>query len=291
MKISPADVKELRERTGAGMLECKNALEKAAGNIQEAIVYLRETGLAKADKRSSKLAAEGVVAIEHNANGEAIIIEANCQTDFVARAQLAEFAKEIVKKALSEKIDTVEALAEMALDSGSTVDYARRELVNKSGENIQLRRLARVKSTHLIGTYVHSNRIGAIVELEGGDLNLAKDIAMHVAASNPKALNPEDVPAELVEAERQIFTTQAADSGKPAEIIAKMVEGRIKKFLGETCLLGQPYVKNPDQTVADLLKEHKAKVISFVRFEVGEGIEKEEVDFAAEVKAQVDAAR
>ena len=287
MSVSASDVKELRERTGAGMMECKKALEKSA-NIEEAIVYLRETGLAKADKRAGKLAAEGVIVVAQSSDGKStLMMEANCQTDFVARGQLAEFAQEVVTKALLENVDTVEALAEVALDSGNTVDYARRELVNKSGENIQLRRLAKLNTSHTIGAYVHGNRIGVLVELEGGDLSLAKDIAMHIAASNPKALSPEDVPAALVEAERQIFLTQATESGKPAEIAAKMVEGRIKKFLGENSLLGQPFVKNPDQTVADLLKEHKAAVKSFVRFEVGEGMEREQVDFAAEVMAQV----
>ncbi|HYF97882.1 MAG TPA: translation elongation factor Ts, partial [Coxiellaceae bacterium] len=282
MSISASDVKELRERTGAGMMECKKALEKA-GSIEDAIVYLRETGLAKADKRANKLAAEGVVVVAQSTDGKTtLMMEANCQTDFVARGQLGEFAQEVVDRALQEKVDTVEALAEMALESGNNVEYARRELVNKSGENIQLRRLAKINTPHIIGTYVHGKRIGVIVELEGGDSNLAKDIAMHIAASNPKALRPEDVPAELVEGERQIFMTQAAESGKAPEIAAKMVEGRIKKFLGENSLLGQPFVKNPDQTVADLVKAHNATIKSFVRFEVGEGMEKEQVDFAAE---------
>lgn len=291
MSVSASDVKELRERTGAGMMECKKALEKA-GNIEDAIVYLRETGMAKADKRAGKLAAEGVVVVAQSQDGKTTyMMEANCQTDFVARGQLAEFAQEVINKALQEKVATVEALAEMPLDSGNNVDYARRELVNKSGENIQLRRIASVNTAHQVAAYVHGSRIGVLVELEGGDMNLAKDIAMHVAACNPKALSPEDVPANLVEIERQIFMTQAADSGKPAEIAAKMVEGRIKKFLGENSLLGQPFVKNPDQTVADLLKQHNATAKSFVRFEVGEGMEKETVDFAAEVMAQVNSSK
>lgn len=282
MGITAAEVKELRERTGAGMMECKKALEKA-GNIEEAIVLLRESGQAKADKRASKSATEGLVIINGN-----LMLEVNCQTDFVGRGEeLRSFASSILNKAVQADVDSIEALAELMLDSGHTVDAARRELVNKSGENIQLRRLAKLKSSHSVGTYVHGNRIGAMVELEGGDINLAKDIAMHVAASNPRALSPEDVPAELIESERQIFMTQAMQSGKPAEIAAKMVEGRIKKFLSENSLLGQAFIKNPDQSIADLVKEHKAKIISFVRFEVGEGLAKETTDFAEEVMAQV----
>ncbi len=286
MAITASMVKELRERTGAGMMECKKALEEA-GNLEEAVLVLRKAGQAKADKRATKQAAEGVIVIALKAHN-AVMLEINSQTDFVARSDdLKGFAQQVIEAALSAKAPSVEVLTEIKLASGASVEHTRRELVNKIGENIQLRRLTHLDAQGLIGTYLHGDRIGVLVEMEGGDLNLAKDIAMHIAASNPKALSAEDISPELIEIERQVFLSQAAESGKAPEIAAKMIEGRINKFLKENSLLGQPFIKNPDQTITDLLKQHNAKIKSFVRYEVGEGMEKQSTDFAEEVMQQV----
>jgi elongation factor Ts len=287
MTISASMVKELRERTGAGMMECKKALTESAGDLDLAIENMRKSGLAKADKKAGRVAAEGRVAIEQSGDAVAMA-EVNCETDFVANGdEFGGFASAIAKAVLTAAPASVEALNDVKLASGETVDLARRNLVAKIGENITVRRIERyqAKST-VLGAYTHGTRIGVLVELKGGTQALAKDIAMHVAASRPLCVKPEQVVPEVLEKEREIIRAQSADSGKPEAIIEKMVEGRLKKFLAEVTLLGQPFVKDPDQSVEKLVKAAGAEVLRFTRFEVGEGIEKKQEDFAAEVMAQ-----
>jgi len=292
MNISAADVKALRERTGAGMMECKKALVEAGGDLDKAAEEMRKAGLAKADKKAGRVAAEGTVAIERSGDGRsAVMIEANCETDFVARQDdFQRFAADVARAALAAGSDSLEGVLGLTLGGGASVEDTRRELVSRIGENITLRRVARLAAPSVVGTYVHGGRIGVLVGLEGGDEALARDLAMHVAASNPQYVAPADVPAEQVAKEREILTAQAAQEGKPAEIVAKMVEGRVRKYLAEICLVGQPFVKDPDRTVEKLLAAAGAKVPGFIRFEVGEGIEKKQENFADEVMAQVKAA-
>lgn len=280
--ITASMVKELRERTGAGMMECKKALVEAAGDIEAAITEMRKRGQAKAAKRAGKTAAEGIIVVKQNAdNTVAFMAEVNSETDFVARdTSFNEFANKVAAEGL---VNSVSDLAAMP----AAIEEERMQLVNKIGENIQLRRVALLESTGTIGAYIHGGRIGVLVALDKNEQALAKDVAMHIAASNPASISEKDIPADLLERERDIFIDQAKQTGKPDNIIEKMVEGRIKKFIKESCLVGQPFVKNPDQTVAELLASKQAEVTAFVRFEVGEGIEKEVVDFAEEVKAQV----
>lgn len=287
--ISAALVKELRERTSAGMMECKRALVESNGNIEEAIKSMREKGQAKADKKADRIAAEGIiVALISPDQKQGLLMEINCETDFVGRdAHFVNFAQAAAEKILSAKIHTLDDALNLKLDSGETIDETRRELVSKLGENIQIRRFVNKTSKHQLISYVHGGRIGALVELEGGDVNLGKDIAMHIVASNPLVVNPQDVSEEIILAEKEIFSAQALASGKPANIVEKMIEGRIKKYVDEISLLGQPFVKNPDQSVGDLLNQHKAKVHGFTRYAVGEGIEKKVEDFAEAVMAQV----
>lgn len=287
--ITAAMVKELRERTGAGMMECKKALVESGGDIEKAIEWMRKQGMAKADKKAGRTAAEGVVVIKVADDAKsAAMVEINSETDFVARSEdFARFANEVAAIALAEAPANIEALLAAKTASGDDVNTVRSALVAKIGENIQVRRFVRVETSGLIGAYRHGERIGVLVELKGGDANLAKDIAMHVAASRPICVSEADVPAELIEKEREIFTAQAVQSGKPENIVAKMVEGRIKKYLSEVTLIGQPFVKDPDVTVGELLNKAGAEVAGFTRFEVGEGIEKQQSDFAAEVMAQV----
>ena len=290
MAINAALVMKLRERTGAGMMECKKFLVATDGDIELAITEMRKAGQAKADKKADRIAAEGIIAIAREATGcAAVMLEINSETDFVARdAGFVSFAAQAVQTALTSKVLEVSQLGQQAiLASNETVEEARQHLVAKIGENIQLRRLVRIACDGVIGTYLHGQRIGVVVALKGGNEQLAKDIAMHVAASRPIVVSRAQVSAELIEKERDIFMAQARESGKPQEIIEKMIEGRINKFVDEVSLLGQPYVKNPDQKISDLLKQHNAEVISFIRFEVGEGIEKKEDNFVAEVMAQV----
>ena len=287
MSISAAEVKALRERTGAGMMECKKALVETDGDIEAAIEAMRKSGLAKADKKAGRTAAEGRIALAVEGN-DAALVEVNCETDFVAGGDdFAVFADGVAQVALKEGPRDVEALSALELDGGETVDTRRRELIAKIGENINVRRFECISSEGILGRYVHGVRIGVLVDLEGGDEELAKDVAMHIAASNPVCVGPEDVPAEVLDKEREIHRAQAEQSGKPAEIVEKMIEGRLRKYVNEIALTGQPFVKNPDQSVGALLKEHGARVLRFVRYEVGEGIEKEETDFASEVMAQV----
>ncbi|MDH5602156.1 MAG: translation elongation factor Ts [Gammaproteobacteria bacterium] len=289
MAITAALVKELRERTGAGMMECKKALTETDGDLDAAIEAMRKSGLAKADKKAGRTAAEGLVAIKaSDDNKTAVIVEVNCETDFVTKGDdFKGFVDEIAACVLANKPADVEALLALPLSSGATVEDTRKELIAKIGENMSVRRFEIIDNADVIGSYKHGERIGVMVELEGGSEELGKDIAMHVAASRPACVSEADVDADAIEKEREIFSAQAAESGKPADIIEKMVEGRIKKFLKEITLLGQPFVKDPDQTVEKLLKDNSATVKRFIRFEVGEGIEKKEENFADEVMAQI----
>lgn len=293
MNISAELVKELRERTGAGLMECKRALVGANGNIDLAVEEMRKSGMAKAEKKASRTAAEGKIAMAV-AGQEAFMVEVNCETDFVGRdASFVAFAQVIADQGLAAKNADIEKILAMAdpENSGQTLEQRRQELIAKIGENIQVRRAAFMQSSGCVGHYKHGERIGVLVNLDVNNPELGKDIAMHIAASQPLAVSEKDVPADLIAKEKEIFSAQAGSSGKPANIIEKMVEGRIKKFLGEISLYGQPFVKNPDQTVADLLKANKAEVSSFVRYAVGEGIEKQTTDFATEVMMQVQGSR
>lgn len=291
MAISADLVKKLREITDAPMMDCKKALEKTGGNIDDAIAELRKTGQAKAAKKADRTAAEGTLIVSLSANHhDAVMLEVNCETDFVARdSNFLAFSKDAAHAALENKVTDVVKLSQLHINDKdkSTVEQARQHLVAKIGENIQIRRAAAIHAHTPVAHYVHSHRIGVLVQLEGGDAHLGKDLAMHIAASNPQVIAPENVPQELIAKEKEIFIAQAQNSGKPADIIEKMIGGRIKKFLDEVSLLGQPFVKDPNQTVAQVLKAANAKVVHFVRFEVGEGIEKKVENFAEEVMAQV----
>jgi elongation factor Ts len=289
MSITAETVKQLRERTGAGMMECKKALVETGGDLDAAAELMRKQGLAKADKKATRIAAEGVIAVERSADGlAAAMVEVNCETDFVAREQdFRAFSKAVAGRAVAERPQTLDALLQAKLDGGESVEERRRSLVAKIGENIGVRRFAVLATPQHLGAYTHGTRIGALVALKGGDAQLAHDLAMHVAASNPKYLSQREVPAEVIAKEREILTEQAQGEGKPPEIVAKMVEGRLRKSLGEITLLGQPFVKDPDTMVEKLLKGAGAQVIAFERFEVGAGIEKKQEDFVAEVMAQV----
>lgn len=285
--VTAAMVKELRERTGLGMMDCKKALVEADGNIETAIDDLRKSGQAKADKKAGRTAAEGVVVAKIAADGKnGVLVEINSETDFVARdANFLGFADKVGEVVLAAGTDDVAAIAELALDGG-TVDTVRHALIQKIGENVQIRRVLRLSADTALGAYVHGGKIGVLVALKGGDANLGKDVAMHVAAASPQVVRGEDVAAEVLEHEKEIIRAQPDMAGKPAEIVEKMLVGRISKFLKEISLNDQPFVKNPDQTVGKLAAAAGAEVQSFARLVVGEGIEKEEVDFAAEVKAQ-----
>jgi elongation factor Ts len=289
MAVTAALVKELRERTAAGMLDCKNALVETDGDIELAIENMRKNGQAKAAKKAGRIAAEGVI-LTKVANGVATMMEVNSETDFVARDDgFIKFGQQLIEVASANKINDMDTLNNTEVD-GVKISDLRDTLVAKIGENISPRRVISVEGDNL-GAYVHGARIGVIAILQGGDEELAKDIAMHVAASNPQFVKPDDVPAEVVAKEKEIQLDIALQSGKPAEIAEKMVSGRMKKFTGEISLTGQPFIKDPSMLVADLLKSKGADVINFVRFEVGEGIEKKEEDFAAEVEAQIAAAK
>ncbi len=288
--ISAGLVMQLRERTGAGMMECKKFLIATNGDIEEAITEMRKAGQAKADKKADRVAAEGIVVIARSADEKsAVMIEINSETDFAARDEsFIEFANKVAQTALNTNDGEVTALSNQTMQSGRTVEQARQELVAKIGENIKLRRIERMQvEDGVVGYYLHSSRIGVVVALKNGTEALAKDIAMHVAATKPIVVNREQVSSEAIENERDIFTAQAKESGKPQEIIDKMIEGRINKFIDEVSLLGQPYVKDPNIKVSQLLKDKNAEVINFVRYEVGEGIEKKEDNFVEEVMAQV----
>jgi len=289
MGITAAQVKELRERTGSGMMECKKMLVETGGDIEAAIEMMRKSGMAKADKKAGRVAAEGIIVLRASDDGKSgAIVEVNSETDFVAKGDdFTGFAGEVADIVLASQPADVDALLASAMGEG-TVNETRQALIAKIGENINVRRFASYSSdAGVVGGYLHGVRIGVVVEMEGGDAALAKDVAMHIAASRPLAVSAADVSPEVLEKEKAIFSAQAAESGKPAEIIEKMVEGRIRKYLAEITLEGQSFVKDPDTTVGKLLEKSGAKVIRFERLEVGEGIEKKEEDFAAEVMAQV----
>lgn len=286
--ISASLVKDLRERTGSGMMECKKALVETQGDIEAAIEYMRKNGMAKADKKAGRVAAEGQIGMAASADGHsAALVEVNSETDFVAKnPDFSGFVQSLANLVLSANPADLDALLALPLN-GATVEETRKALIAKLGENLQVRRFERFETTGVVGAYRHGERIGVLVELQGGAVEMARDVAMHVAASRPVCVNESEVDAALVAKERDIFIAQAAESGKPADIIEKMVEGRIRKFLAEVALIGQPFVKDPDLTVGKLLKNKNATCVKFVRIEVGEGIEKETTDFAAEVMAQV----
>jgi len=288
MSISASMVKELRERTGAGMMECKKALVETGGDIEAAVEHMRKQGLAKADKKAGRIAAEGLVAVSGTPDGKrAAIVEVNCETDFVAGGDdFQGFAKQVSELVLETKPADLDALRATPMD-GATVEEARRALVAKIGENIGLRRYAVLESDGVVGSYVHGTRIGVLVALEGGDEGLARDLAMHIAASRPQYVDESGVPEAFLAKEREILIEQAAGEGKPAEIVAKMVEGRLRKQLAEITLVGQPFIKDPDTRVGKLLSDNGATVQAFVRYEVGEGIEKKEDNFVEEVMSQV----
>lgn len=290
MAITAAMVKELRERTGAGMMDCKKMLTEANGDMDAAIEIMRKSGAAKADKKAGRVAAEGrvVITINDDAN-EGAILEVNSETDFVAKdASFIAFSDAVAAGILADKPADLPALSSLPLEGGETVEETRASLVAKIGENIQVRRFE-ISSVEdgLLAAYSHGERIGVLISMTGGDEALGKDIAMHIAASNPTCVSEDQVPAEDLAKEKEILIAQAEGSGKPAEIIEKMVDGRIRKYLSEITLMGQPFVKDPDQTVGKLLKAAGATVNGFVRYEVGEGIEKKKEDFAAEVNAQI----
>ncbi|OUS24919.1 translation elongation factor Ts [Gammaproteobacteria bacterium 45_16_T64] len=289
MAITAALVKELRERTGLGMMECKKALVATDGDIEKAIDDMRKSGQAKAAKKAGRIAAEGAVIACIADDGKlGVLVEINSETDFCARHEdFIGFSQKVAACVLANKETDVEKIKELELEAGVSVETARLTLVQKIGENIQVRRAAIVESAEgVVGSYLHGAKIGVLVALKGGEDALAKDVAMHVAASNPQVVNPDEVDAAVLDKEKEIFTAQAKESGKPDEIIEKMIGGRIKKFLKEISLVEQPFVKDPDVTVGALAKKGGASVVSFTRFEVGEGIEVEVVDFAAEVMAQ-----
>lgn len=292
MAVKAALVKELRERTGAGMMECKKALVESGGDIDAAIEAMRKSGQAKAAKKAGRTAADGVIVIAIAEDAKAgVMVEVNSETDFVAKdASFTAFAEAVTARALSDGAADVDALAAMPLNEGeeSSIAQAREALVAKIGENIQLRRLVRFDDANgALYSYRHGVRIGVVVEIEGGDAALGKDIAMHIAATNPVCISADEVPAETLEKEKDIFRSQALESGKPENIVEKIVGGRVRKYLEEVTLLGQAFVKDPDVTVEKLLSQAGAKVVRFARVEVGEGIEKKEENFADEVMAQV----
>lgn len=281
--VTTAQIKELRDATGAGMMDCKKALIETDGDVEAANDFLRKAGLVKADKKASRVAAEGKIVVA-NEGGKAVMVEVNCETDFVAKDEnFLGFADSVAKAALTVDGDDIDALLKADI-GGESVEDKSKALVAKIGENIQVRRLASMGGADsTVGTYVHMNKIGVTVELEGGDEQLAVDVAMHVAAMNPQYATQDDVPAEDIAKEKEVLAAQVAESGKPPEIIEKMVEGRLRKYLEEICLVSQTYVKTNDKTVGKLIEEAGAKMKGFKRIEVGEGIEKKEEDFAAEV--------
>ena len=292
MQITAAMVKELRERTGSGMMECKKALQEAGGDIDTAIENMRKSGLAKADKKAGRVAAEGRIAIKISDDGNtAAIVEVNCETDFVSGGdEFLDFVNAVAAAALQNTPESVEALVSLPIDGGQSIEERRKEMVSKIGENIQVRRFEIMSAGNAaFGSYLHGNRIGVLIGMENGKDELIKDVAMHIAASKPTCVTEDQVPPEVLEKEREILIAQAQDSGKPQDIIEKMVDGRIRKYLAEITLVGQPFVKDPDKTVGALLKDEGAKVTGFVRYEVGEGIEKKQENFADEVMAQVKA--
>ncbi len=292
MTITAETVKVLRERTGAGMMECKKALVETGGDLDAAAEIMRKSGLAKADRKAARIAAEGALATAKSVDGRtAALAEVNCETDFVARQpDFLTFAAQVAEAALAASAIEPDAIAALRLADGRTVEETRRQLIAKIGEKIDVRRVGLLDAPDRVGSYVHGIRIGTLVGLKGGDETLARDLAMHVAAANPRYVAVADVPADVVAKEREILAAQASAEGKAPAIVEKMVEGRLRKYLAEICLTGQAFVKDPDTTVGKLLDAGQASVTGFLRYEVGEGIEKKHENFAAEVMAQVKAA-
>jgi elongation factor Ts len=296
MNVTADLVRQLRERTGAGMMECKKALVETQGDLDTAAELMRKQGLAKADKKAARVAAEGVIAVEKSADGRAAaMVEINCETDFVAREQdFRGFAQDVARAALAVNAASLDALLAAKLTGGETVDERRRALVAKIGENVSVRRCVVMTGTAALGAYLHGTRIGTLVAIEGGGPELAHDLAMHVAASNPRYLSAAEVPAEIVAKERVILTEQAQgdpkNQGKPEQVLAKIIEGKLAKALSEITLLGQPFIRDDKLSVEKLLKAAGARVAGYERYEVGAGIEKKQGDFVAEVMAQVSAA-
>ncbi|MEI8574124.1 elongation factor Ts [Methylomonas sp. LW13] len=290
MSISAAMVKELRERTGSGMMECKKALVEANGDMELAIENMRKAGLAKADKKSGRIAAEGIIGVKVSDDAKTVVmVDVNCETDFVAKGDdFIGFANDVVNSLLTSNVNSDEELQAMVLSTGVSVDDTRRALIAKIGENITVRRFVKFTTTEGgQAAYLHGSKIGVIVELSKNDPALGKDVAMHVAAAKPEYVSDDQVSVDVIAKEKEIFAAQALESGKPAEIVEKMIGGRINKFLAEVTLLGQPFIKDDSVTVGKLLTSKGNAVVRFARFEVGEGIEKKEEDFAAEVMAQV----
>tara|TARA_B100001250_G_scaffold384297_1_gene378989 strand:- start:3 stop:872 length:870 start_codon:yes stop_codon:yes gene_type:complete len=285
MNITASLVKELRERTGAGMMDCKKALNDTNGDIEAAIEVMRKSGAAKAAKKAGRIAAEGIISIKQK-ESDLVILEVNCETDFVAKDEnFLSFAETIIEVIIDHDIDDVNDLLKFNIVK-QTVEEMRQQLIAKIGEKITIRRFEKHTYKNQVGLYLHGTRIGVVVEIEGGNEELAKDIAMHIAASKPLYIDENNVANEVLDKEREIYIAQAQESGKPAEIIEKMVEGRIKKYIKEITLLGQPFVKDPEQSIEKILKSAEAKVVSFIRYEVGEGIEKRSDNFAEEVMSQ-----
>ena len=285
MEITASLVKELRERTGAGMMDCKKALNDANGDIEVAIEVMRKSGAAKAAKKAGRIAAEGIISIKQN-EGEIVILEVNCETDFVAKDEnFLSFVDEILEVITKQDVTDVDDLLHKSIND-QTIEEKIQQLTAKIGEKLSIRRFEKSKINKKVGTYLHGKRIGVIVEIEGGDDNLAKDIAMHIAASKHLYVDSKEVSSSVLDKEKEIYIAQAQESGKPDDIIEKMVEGRLKKFVKEITLLGQPFVKDSEQSVEKILKSANAKVLSFIRYEVGEGIEKRVDNFAEEVMSQ-----
>ena len=281
--ISASQVKELREKTGLGLMDCKKALEESQGDMELAIEELRKTSGIKASKKSGRSAADGLIAIKSQ-DDQYFMIEVNCETDFVARD---DSFVEFTSQTLDSFVSNPESSLEEILANGA--EDNREKIVQKLGENIAIRRIAKTKESSVTGSYLHSNqKIGCIVSLEGGDESLANDIAMHASATDPMAVTPSDIPTETVEKEREIFRAQSEGSGKPPEIVEKMIEGKVAKFLSEVSLTEQDFVKDPNMKISQLLKENNANILNFIRYEVGEGIEVEKVDFATEVMSQIE---
>tara|TARA_B100000586_G_scaffold57542_1_gene39430 strand:- start:358 stop:1227 length:870 start_codon:yes stop_codon:yes gene_type:complete len=285
MEITASLVKELRERTGAGMMDCKAALSDARGDIEIAIEVMRKSGAAKAAKKAGRIAAEGIISIKLNEN-DIVILEVNCETDFVTKDEsFLSFVDSVAQVISNNNVSDVDGL--LKLNSGNqTIEEAIQQLIAKIGEKITIRRFQKSSIQNQTGTYLHGIRIGVIVEIKGGSEELAKDIAMHIAASRPLFINEDQISQEILDKEKEIYTAQAQESGKPADIVEKMVEGRLKKFIKEITLLGQPFVKDPEKSIEKILKSSNAKVLSFIRYEVGEGIEKRADSFAEEVMSQ-----
>ena len=289
MEIKAIDVKKLREETNAGMMDCKKALLESEGDFEKAKLLLREKGQSKADKKSGRTTAQGLVKVEIGSDYLSIL-EVNCETDFAAKDTLFdEFVNKVSKLILSKSIETIDQLNNQAIDEFDTVEDYRKFVVSKIGENITVRRFERLPVNGIAGSYIHGNKIASVVVIENGDDQVAKDIAMHVAASQPEYIQMSDIPEDVINEERKILTKQVEDEGKPAEIVPKIVDGKLNKQFNSITLLGQEFIKDPELTVGKLLEKSNSSVLSFTRYEVGEGVEVEEVNFADEVKAQVDA--